>query len=397
MTFIFGGNTGNTYDSIQQRRKIAQQLAYPRPKNVGEGMLSIADALVSKAIDRKATRDETKLKDQFAEQFSQAAPQSQAMVDLYNNPMASDAHKKILGALMAKGVPGFSRGGTSRGGMAVVGERGPELVQLAPGAKVSPLEDELDALMESVGSGTPDDAPPEVLRRMDEIMRELNPPTNAPPKPIDMENFHKNERQQYDPNYDPAMDREMEHLRDEQRDSRFDDANAYQVAQSGEMALPYGDEKMTGDQSKAIAYYRRGYGANQTLDDPKMAEALTQHTDTFSKRFGGIGRVFQDADFQVADRAAQEFLAAILRKDTGAAITQQEFELYGPMYLPQPGDKPELLAAKRKARAEALTAIEMGLGTVAPLAVKVREELKPKDSGATHRFNPETGEIEEIK
>ena len=162
--------------------------------------------------------------------------------------------------------------------------------------------------------------------------------------------------------------------------SSFNDAGAFQTAQAGDVDLPYGDTKMTGDQSKAIAYYRRGYGANQALNDPKMAEALTQYTDTFAKNFGGVGRMFQDADFQVADRAAQEFLAAILRKDTGAAITNQEFELYGPMYLPQPGDKPELLKAKQKAREEALIAIEMGLGTAAPLAGMARQELAPAET-----------------
>lgn len=162
--------------------------------------------------------------------------------------------------------------------------------------------------------------------------------------------------------------------------SRFNDAAAFQTADSGAIDLPYGDTKMTGDQSKAIAYYRRGYGANQALNDPKMTEALTQYTDTFAKNFGGVGRMFQDSDFQVADRAAQEFLAAILRKDTGAQITNQEFELYGPMYLPQPGDKPELIKAKQKAREEALIAIEMGLGTAAPLAGMVRQELTPSEA-----------------
>jgi len=159
----------------------------------------------------------------------------------------------------------------------------------------------------------------------------------------------------------------------------------------GDDVLRYGDAKLTGDQSKSITYYRRGFGSNQVLSDPKMAEALTQYTDTFAGNFGSIGRKFQDADFQVAKRAADEFLAAVLRKDTGAAITNQEFEIYGPMYLPQPGDKPELLAAKSKAREEALIGIEMGLGTAAGLAAKSREELGANDVQSDEDFLKELG------
>lgn len=145
-------------------------------------------------------------------------------------------------------------------------------------------------------------------------------------------------------------------------------------------ALPYGDAKLNENQSKSIIYYRRGYGANNALNDPKLESALTEFDDRFAGNFGSLGRWYQSEDYQVADRAAREFLAAILRKDTGAAITSQEFDLYGPMYLPLPGDKPAVLSAKKKAREEALTAIEMGLGTAAPLAGMVRDELAPQQA-----------------
>ena len=69
----------------------------------------------------------------------------------------------------------------------------------------------------------------------------------------------------------------------------------------------------------------------------------------------------QTPEFQVAQNSGNEFLQAILRKETGAAITQDEQILYGQVYLPQPGDGPDVLAAKKGARQRAVDAIDAGM------------------------------------
>jgi hypothetical protein len=61
-------------------------------------------------------------------------------------------------------------------------------------------------------------------------------------------------------------------------------------------------------------------------------------------------------------RGARESLAVILRKDTGAAITDQEWENYGPTYLPQPGDPPAVIQAKQKARIAIAHGLRNGSG-----------------------------------
>ncbi|KAB0680161.1 hypothetical protein [Aureimonas leprariae] len=75
-----------------------------------------------------------------------------------------------------------------------------------------------------------------------------------------------------------------------------------------------------------------------------------------------FGNFFTSSDYQQADQAGREFLASVLRKDSGAAITDQEMAIYGKTYLPQPGDGAEVLQQKRAARRQALSAIETGLG-----------------------------------
>lgn len=47
---------------------------------------------------------------------------------------------------------------------------------------------------------------------------------------------------------------------------------------------------------------------------------------------------------------AREWIAALLRKDTGAAVTNTEWELYFPTYFPQPGDSAEVQKQKLERR-----------------------------------------------
>ncbi|MCZ4093048.1 hypothetical protein [Sinorhizobium psoraleae] len=71
-----------------------------------------------------------------------------------------------------------------------------------------------------------------------------------------------------------------------------------------------------------------------------------------------LGNYAQSEEYQLARDAGRDFLATILRKDTGAAITAQEEQIYGKMFLPQPGDKPKAIQAKRQRRALAVEAIQ---------------------------------------
>jgi hypothetical protein len=124
---------------------------------------------------------------------------------------------------------------------------------------------------------------------------------------------------------------------------------------------PGAGTKFTEAQSKDNVYSTKARGALPTLE--KYEEKLTSlgnralDADPTGIVRGGL----QSSDYQVAQAAGDEFLMAILRKETGAAITQGEHILYGKMYLPQPGDGPEAIAYKRQARQRAVSAIEAGM------------------------------------
>ena len=181
-----------------------------------------------------------------------------------------------------------------------------------------------------------------------------------------------------------------------------------------------GELKLTEGQSKDMVYLRRGSEANALLD--KYANNLTMTggdqgwrgiADSvvrglpFGLGEGAAANVAVSGERQQAEQAAKEFLSAILRKDTGAAITNQEIEIYGKTYLPQPGDSESTLQQKARARQVALEAIETGLGPerarlAMPTAADVFNgnalapaQMAPRAApGTRRRYNPATGRIE---
>lgn len=122
-------------------------------------------------------------------------------------------------------------------------------------------------------------------------------------------------------------------------------------------------------QSKDNVFVTRATGALEVLEP--ISDALTSRAGRAAEMDPtGLARELQTPEFQVAKQAGDEFLQAILRKDTGAAITEPEQYLYGRTYLPQPGDGPEVLQAKSEARKRAVAAIQSGMSPAQMIAVE---------------------------
>ena len=130
---------------------------------------------------------------------------------------------------------------------------------------------------------------------------------------------------------------------------------------TGEVEFQQGGGKpLTEGQSKDTVYATRANGAIDVLDEYDT-ELTNFGQRVMSADPTGIVRGKQSPEFQQAEQAGLEFLQALLRKDTGAAITPAETAEYGKVYLPQPGDTPQLLEQKRLSRRRAVKAIEAGL------------------------------------
>lgn len=136
-------------------------------------------------------------------------------------------------------------------------------------------------------------------------------------------------------------------------------------------------------ESKDIVFAARAEGGLAALDP--VADQLANLGPRLLEYVPlGQGRQFQDPLFQIANNAGLEFLAAILRKDSGAAITAQEIEIYGQVYLPQPGDSPQALAQKKEARSRALRALQ------APMRPEATEAVSGAVGGETPAPVPAT-------
>lgn len=136
---------------------------------------------------------------------------------------------------------------------------------------------------------------------------------------------------------------------------------------------------LTEGQSKDTVYATRAEGSLGTLD--QFGNTLTSPVDrAMDYDPTGIVRGQQSADFQKARQAGDEFLQAILRKDTGAAITKDEMSSYGKTYLPQPGDGPDVLAQKQVSRRRALEALKAGMP---PQAILNQELALSRSRGAS--------------
>lgn len=126
---------------------------------------------------------------------------------------------------------------------------------------------------------------------------------------------------------------------------------------------------MTEAQSKDAVFSTRAAGALPLID--QFGDALTGMEGALGGTVGQlpvVGNFAKTEAFQQAEQAGKEFLQAILRKDTGAAITSEETAEYGSVYLPRPGDSPQLLQQKKASRLRALEAIKAGMPPQAILA-----------------------------
>lgn len=141
---------------------------------------------------------------------------------------------------------------------------------------------------------------------------------------------------------------------------------------------------LTEGQGKDTVYSTRARGALPTIDE--FGSALTNPLErAVESDPTGLARGMQSAEFQKAQQSGKEFLQAVLRKDTGAAITPDETAEYGSVYLPVPGDGAEVLEQKRIARIRAVEAMEAGMP---PQAILAQEKALANVSAATGGGSP---------
>ena len=76
----------------------------------------------------------------------------------------------------------------------------------------------------------------------------------------------------------------------------------------------------------------------------------------------GVGNIMLSPQNRQFMQAERNFISAVLRKESGAAISPSEFDEARKLYIPQAGDDPQTLEMKRQTRINAVRGISQGAG-----------------------------------
>lgn len=79
--------------------------------------------------------------------------------------------------------------------------------------------------------------------------------------------------------------------------------------------------------------------------------------DNAMENFGSLGNMLKSSEGQAYKAAALEWIAGILRLDSGAAVPESEFERYFKTYFFIPGDSEQTRENKKAARETAMDAL----------------------------------------
>lgn len=120
--------------------------------------------------------------------------------------------------------------------------------------------------------------------------------------------------------------------------------------------------KMSEAQSKDALYASRMFGSEKLLRDPAIIEAATSITQNGMSKLPGVGNFMVSEAFQKYDQAKRDFVNGVLRRESGAVISDAEFANAEKQYFPKPGDSKAVIEQKKRNREEAIRGIAAGAG-----------------------------------
>lgn len=115
-------------------------------------------------------------------------------------------------------------------------------------------------------------------------------------------------------------------------------------------------------EAKALQFYKRMSDALPRVEATE--KALVENKggpsllDSWAESVGPAGNFLKSDEFQTYQAAAREWIAGLLRLDSGAAVPESEFQRYFATYFFAPGDNEQTRDAKKKARIAAMDALK---------------------------------------
>lgn len=136
---------------------------------------------------------------------------------------------------------------------------------------------------------------------------------------------------------------------------------------TGKTILAPGGQRLAGvqkplndAQSKAYLFGSRMQESNEVLKELAKDEngnTTTSHPMARAPLLGNVVNAFQGENRQMLDQAKRDFMSAVLRRESGAAIADSEYSNADKQYFPQIGDSPAVIEQKSRNRQLALDGI----------------------------------------
>lgn len=140
-------------------------------------------------------------------------------------------------------------------------------------------------------------------------------------------------------------------------------------------------KEATQQQILSAGYAKRVEQAEQTITDvEKNIAGMGLLSFAAQSRMPSKG---QSGEFQQYDQAARNLINAVLRRESGAAISASEFDNARRQYLPQPGDTSETLALKKQNRQTTFESLKQAGGQAYTPTVKASPAAPPAPAKAS--------------
>lgn len=217
--------------------------------------------------------------------------------------------------------------------------------------------------------------------------------------------FRKQEAQREQGNLDRQFGFQQEQAREKPTIQRLKDASGeerlVQVTPQGKVTKldtgdtsptnPYSNGKQTETQAKDSLYASRMFQSEKILRDVESAGSDPEQR--IKAKIPLVGNYLVSGDYQKFDQAQRDFINATLRRESGAVIADSEFANANKQYFPQPGDSKDVIAQKRRNRAEAIRGIAAGGGAnySPPYTFGPDNELVPNEGKKSAASKAEAG------
>lgn len=123
-------------------------------------------------------------------------------------------------------------------------------------------------------------------------------------------------------------------------------------------------------QGKNTGFLIRAQDAHKVITDTEQ-EGTSAYNKMARSLPAGAGNYIVGPNAQKFDQAKRDFINAVLRQESGAVISPEEFANAEQQYFPQPGDTPQVIEQKRQNRENAIRGFEIRSG---PGAAAVQQQ-----------------------